>query len=150
MSYWFKKGKGGLIFEEELTTIFCYICFFSCLTPLHTHSATHRQNNMHVMSDPNLHHVVLTLQMVYCPCLIQILKIWEPNSHVEILDHWISRCDGKQTRDKSPAFLFRWWTTGLNYAMTSNTNPNIDKWSTDKIKQDMTSCYFSKTTEKLP
>ncbi len=54
----------------------------------------------------------------------------------------------------SPAFLFWWWTTGsasgLNYAMTTNSNPNKDEWSTDRIKHDMTSCSFSKTTEKLP
>lgn len=92
------------------------------------------------MSDPDLHYVVLALQTVYCLCVRQTLKMWEPNSPVEILDRCISLCDGKQTCDKSPAFLFWWWTTGLvnslNYAMTTNSNQNIDEWSTDKIEHD--------------
>ncbi len=117
-------------------------------TLTHTHSDAPRQNNVHAMSDPNLHRVVLPLQMVYCPCRRQTLKTREPNSHVEIPDHWISRCDGKQTRDKSPAFLFWWWTTGLvnslNYAMTTNSNPNIDEWSTDKIKMTWLHVTFQK------
>lgn len=141
--------------DEELTKIFYYLCFFSCLTPLHTHSDTHRQNNMHGLSDSNLHNVVLALQTIHCPCLRQIFKIWKPKSHVE--QFWTTYSVFVMANRLVTNLLhsfFWWWTTGLvnslNYAMTTYSNPNIDQWSTDKIKDDMTSCYLSKTTEKLP
>ena len=46
---------------------------FSPACHLHTHSDTQGHNNMHVMSEPNVHHSVLVLKNG----LWEILKIWE-------------------------------------------------------------------------
>lgn len=139
-------------FDEELTAICCYVCFHSCL---HRDAYIQRTTaTCPIVSVSNLHHAVLASQAVYYLCLRQTPNMRKPDSRGENLDHRVSFCDGNATRDKYPAFLFWWWTTGLvsslNYAMTTNSKTAKNKWSTGKIKHDSTSCYFSETTEKLP
>lgn len=109
-------------------------------------SFTHSLDAQHMVTCPamtvsNLIYVVLVFQFKNWPCLRQKLKMWMPNPHLGILNCWDGLCDSNLTWDETPAFFLWWQTTGLvkslDYAMTTNSILNRNKWFKEKMWYDL-------------